>query len=233
MSDDVGRHIDPARGNRADGTGMEDLTKRQSEILDYLVAHIAAKGYPPTIREIREAFGLSSNRGVVDHLRALEKKGRIRREKGSSRAIEIVQGSGSTDDTGRWLEQVRRYPVAGRIVAGVPAPPMEEDSAGFVIGGGLFRAEGDFLLEVKGDSMEGDHILEGDLVVVKRVERCGNGDTVVAMIDGEATVKRYYRTGDTIELRPANPSYEPIVFGGGGKQHCRLVGIVIGVIRRY
>jgi repressor LexA len=212
---------------------MEDLTKRQREILDYLIGYLAGKGYPPTIREIREAFGLSSNRGIVDHLKALERKGCIRRTKGSSRAIEIVNGGGSTHVAVSEQDEVRRYPIAGRIVAGTPAPPVEDESGGFLIDGSLFYAGGDFLLEVKGDSMSGEHILEGDLVVVKRAERCENGDTVVAMIDGEATVKRYYQRGSTVELRPANPSYEPIVFGADGMQDCRLIGIVIGVIRRY
>jgi len=212
---------------------MEDLTKRQGEILAYLIGHLAEKGYPPTIREIREAFGLNSNRGVVDHLRALERKGYIRRTKGVSRAIEIVQGEGAPRGPGRDGDEIRRYPVAGRVVAGAPAPPVEEEDGGFLIDGGLFHAGGDFLLEVKGDSMTGDHILEGDLVVVKRVENCRNGDTVVAMIDGEATVKRYFRIGNLVELRPANPSYEPIVFAEDRAQDCTLIGIVIGVIRRY
>jgi repressor LexA len=212
---------------------MDDLTKRQREILDYLVGYLAGRGYPPTIREIREAFGLSSNRGIVDHLKALERKGYIRRAKGSSRAIEILHDSASGSRNDSVPDGVMRYPVAGRIVAGAPAPPVEDEGGGFLIDGGLFHAGGDFLLEVKGDSMAGDHILEGDLVVVKRAESCENGDTVVALIDGEATVKRYHRAGDRIELRPANPSYEPIVLSEDGMQDCRLIGIVIGVIRRY
>jgi repressor LexA len=212
---------------------MEVLTKRQREILDYLIGYLENKGYPPTIREIRGAFGLSSNRGIVDHLKALERKGYIRRAKGSSRAIEIMHDAACNDRNGSVPDGVMRYPVAGRIVAGHPAPPVQEEIGGFLIDGGLFGAGGDFLLEVKGDSMSDDHILEGDLVVVKRAESCENGDTVVAMIDGEATVKRYHRAGDRIELRPANPSYEPIVLGIDKMQDSRLIGIVIGVIRRY
>lgn len=212
---------------------MDVLTSRQREVLDYLIEHLAAKGYPPTIREIREAFGLSSNRGVVDHLKALEKKGFIRRTKGSSRAIEIVCEKGSEHGAESARNGVVRYLVAGRIVAGEPAPPVQDQGDGFLIDGALFGAGGDFLLEVKGDSMTGDHILEGDLVVVKRADRCENGDTVVVMIDGEATVKLYHREGDEIELRPANPSYEPIVFSANRMQDCRLIGIVVGVIRRY
>ena len=213
---------------------MEALTKRQGEILGYLKGYLADKGYPPTIREIREAFGLGSNRGIVDHLKALERKGFIRREKGSSRAIEIVREDYSRGDNGQAApDGIVRYPVAGRIVAGAPEPPVEEEGSGFLLDSGLFGAGGDFLLEVRGDNMSGDHILEGDLVVVKRADSCENGDTVVAMIDGEATVKRYHREGGRVELRPANPSYEPIVFGADGIQDCTLIGIVIGVIRRY
>jgi len=212
---------------------MDVLTTRQREILDYLLEHLAMKGYPPTIREIRETFGLSSNRGVVDHLNALEKKGFIRRKRGSSRAIEIIHDSGSDRGIDPRQNRVLRYPIAGRIVAGDSAPLVEENGGGFLFDPGLFGVRGDFLLEVKGDSMTGDHILEGDLVVVKRVDRCENGDTVVAMIDGEATVKRYYRDGNEVELRPANPSYGPIVFNADKMQDCGLIGIVIGVIRRY
>ncbi len=212
---------------------MDDLTKRQGEILDYLIAYLTDKGYPPTIREIREAFGLRSNRGIVDHLKALERKGYIRRAKGSSRAIEIVREENFRNGDGPVPDGIVRYPVAGRIVAGAPAPPVEEKGDGFLMDSGLFGAGGDFLLEVRGDSMSGDHILEGDLVVVKRARSCENGDTVVAMIDGEATVKRYHREGDRVELKPANPSYEPIVFRADGMQDCTLIGIVIGVIRRY
>jgi repressor LexA len=212
---------------------MDVLTTRQREILDYLLVYLAMKGYPPTIREIREAFGLSSNRGIVDHLKALEKKGVIRRTRGSPRAIEIIRDTGSDHGADPGRNGTLLYPVAGRIVAGNPAPPVEDGGDGFLLDSGLFDAGGDFLLEVKGDSMTGDHILEGDLVVVKRVERCENGDTVVAMIDGEATVKRYHSVGNEVELRPANPSYEPIVFNPDKMQDCRLIGIVIGVIRRY
>ena len=212
---------------------MDALTTRQREILDYLLEHLAMKGYPPTIREIREAFGLSSNRGVVDHLKALERKGFIRRARGSSRAIEIIQDTGSRGGDDPREDGVQRYPIAGRIVAGDPEPPVEERGGGLLLDQGLFGVRGDFLLEVKGDSMKGDHILEGDLVVVKRVDGCENGDTVVAMIDGEATVKRYHREGSEVELRPANPSYEPIVFKAEKMQDCRLIGIVVGVIRRY
>jgi repressor LexA len=210
---------------------MSTLTGRQREVLEFLIDYLAENGYPPTIREIRSAFRLSSNRGVVDHLTALEKKGFIRRGKGSSRAIEILHGSESSLD----LPRVRaiRYPVLGRIEAGKPSPPMNGADGSVVLDGKLFGMRGDFLLEVKGDSMEGDHIVEGDLVVVKRVERCRDGDTVVAMVDGEATVKRYYRRRRDVILQPANPAYEPIVFSKGDTRRCSLLGKVIGVIRRY
>jgi repressor LexA len=213
--------------------GMSTLTRRQREVLEFLLDYLAENGYPPTIREIRSAFRLSSNRGVVDHLAALERKGFIRRGRGSSRAIEILHGSGP--DAPADLPRVRavRYPVAGRIEAGRPAPAAEGRDGSVVLDGRLFGARGDFLLEVKGDSMRDDHIVEGDLVVVKRVEKCRNGDTVVALVDGEATVKRYYRRREDVILQPANPAYEPIVFTKGDARSCSLLGKVIGVIRRY
>jgi repressor LexA len=212
---------------------MNGLTKRQEEVLGFLLDYLSANGYPPTIREIREAFRLSSNRGVVDHLAALERKGFIRRSRGSSRAIEILRQL--KPDSPVDLPQVGavRYPVAGRVEAGRPTPPMEGVGDSIVLDERLFGIRGDFLLAVKGESMKDDHIVEGDLVVVKRVERCENGDTVVAMVDGEATVKRYYRRGTDVILAPANQAYEPIVFSSGSTHRCDLLGKVIGVIRRY
>lgn len=212
---------------------MNGLTKRQGEVFEFLLGFLADNGYPPTIREIREAFHLKSNRGVVDHLRALERKGYIRRGKGSSRAIEMLNKT----ETGQVNESsdadIVRVPYLGRIEAGAPAPPAAEAGGEIGFDRSLFEGRGDFVLEVKGDSMTGDHIVAGDLVVVKRVEMAENGDTVVAMVDGEATVKRYYKKGRKVILRPSNPSYGPIVFEGEDARTCTVLGKVIGIIRRY
>ena len=212
---------------------MNGLTKRQGEILGFLLEFLAGNGYPPTIREIREAFHLRSNRGVVDHLRALERKGYIRRDKGSSRAIEVLHRADTDPIEGSMRTDIVHIPFLERIEAGIPAPPAVETGDGIGIDRSLFGGRGDFVLEVKGDSMTGDHIVAGDLVVVKRVENAENGDTVVAMVDGEATVKRFYKKGRKVILQPANPSYEPIVFEGEDARTCTVLGRVVGIIRKY
>ncbi len=212
---------------------MNGLTRRQGEILDFLSRFLRGNGYPPTIREIREEFGLKSNRGVVDHLRALERKGCIRRSHGSSRAIEILRHGESEGSSGDIFDKTLRYPVAGRITAGRPATPIEDIEGTLVLDEKLFRQAGDFILEVKGDSMIEDHIVPGDLLVVKRVQTCRNGEIVVAMVDGEATVKRYFRREGKVFLEPANRKYESVVFSGDDSRICSIVGRVLGVIRRF
>jgi len=212
---------------------MKELTGRQQSVLEYIARHAREKGYPPTIREIRDAFHLKSNRGVVDHLRALERKGFIRRAPGSSRAIELLRAADRAErkDSGR--PGVVSYPVAGNVAAGRPEPPVEEADQRFLLDERLFGGGGDFLLEVKGDSMIEDHIAPGDLLVVRRTETCESGALVVALVDGEATVKRYLRSGGRVILRPANPKYEPIVFSGAEGHECSIIGTVVGVIRAY
>lgn len=212
---------------------MDGLTRRQKEILDFLVEFVGKNGFPPTIREIGHAFNFKSNRGVVDHLRSLEKKGFIRRIRGSSRAIEILGRPGNEGEVSVNPEDVTAYPLVGGVAAGEPAIPVEDVRETVVIGKGLFRERGDFLLEVKGDSMIDDHIVAGDLLVVKREAQCSNGDVVVALVDGEATVKRYFRYGDRVVLHPANRKYEPVIFNDGDSRTCTIVGRVIGVIRRF
>jgi repressor LexA len=175
---------------------MSDLTPRQGSFLEFLRRYIRDRGYPPTIREIRDAFQLRSNRGVIDHLRALERKGYIKRVPGSSRAIEITGGIKGSGEDARF-----------------------------------FGERGDFALEVKGDGMIGDHIVPGYLVVVRKTDECESGSLVVALVDGEATVKRFIRAGGRIILQPANANYEPIILSAGDSPECAIVGTVVGVVR--
>jgi len=210
---------------------MKELTGKQRNLLCFLRRFVQERGYPPTIREIRDAFHLKSNRGVVDHLKALERKGYIRRVPGISRAIEIEW---DPDDTGGATPARRRtiaYPVAGNIPAGRPEPPAGEVGRTLVLDDGLFAERGDFILEVKGDSMIDDHIVPGDLIVVKKVETCESGSLVVALVDGEATVKRYVRSGTRVMLQPANPKYDAIILSGAGSRDCAVIGKVVGIIR--
>jgi repressor LexA len=209
------------------------LTERQGEVLAFITMYLGEKGYPPTVREIREAFHLRSNRGVIDHLRALERKGYIRRDPRSSRAIELLVDGEKVTVMSPSDVKVRSYPVAGRIAAGSPSPPIEDVREVLRIDEGLFGETGDFLLEVDGDSMIRDHIMPGDLLVVKRAAACENGDIIVAMVNGETTVKRYYRSGGRLFLHPSNEAYEPIVLAGPEIQTCTIVGKVIGIVRRH
>ncbi len=209
------------------------LTERQGEVLAFIAVYLGEKGYPPTVREIREAFRLRSNRGVIDHLRALERKGYIRRNPRSSRAIELIVDDEKVDVRARGDEKVRSYPVAGRIAAGSPATPIEDIREVLRIDEGLFGETGDFLLEVEGDSMIGDHIVPGDLLLVKRTADCRDGDIIVAMVNGETTVKRYQRSGGRLILHPSNEAYEPIVLTGPEIQTCTIVGKVVGIVRRH
>ena len=209
---------------------MNGLTPRQKRVLSFLREYARRHGYPPTIREIRTAFGLSSNRGVVDHLLALERKGCIKRTPGISRAIEIVAPPSPREGN---ASEALAYPLAGRIAAGRPEAPCDGDEASFLLDERLFAERGDFILEVKGESMTGEHIVPGDLIVVKRASSCDPGSLVVAMVDGEATVKRYVRRGSRVVLEPANPSYAPIVISEGEGCGAEIIGVVVGVIRRY
>ena len=210
---------------------MKELTKRQRSIFEFVRRYARERGYPPTIREIRDGFRLKSNRGVVDHLKALERKGYIRRAPGSPRAIEIEGGFEDADREERAPRGTSIYAVAGSIRAGRPEPPAGETDRTLVLDDSLFGERGDFVLEVKGDSMIDDHIVPGDLVVVRRVQTCESGSLVVALVDGEATIKRYVRSGSRVMLQPANRKYRPIVLSDHPSPECTVIGKVIGVIR--
>jgi repressor LexA len=212
---------------------VNGLTPRQRSIFAYLCAHVRERGYPPTIREIRDAFHLRSNRGVIDHLRALERKGYIRRTRGSPRAIEIEGGWERAGGAGRPPRGGALYPVAGTIRAGRPEPPAGGAARALVLDEALFAERGDFILEVRGDSMVGEHILPGDLIVVRKEESSPTGSLVAVLVDGEATVKRLVRGGGHIVLEPANPAYAPIVLSGDRASGSSIIGRVVGVIRSY
>jgi repressor LexA len=204
---------------------MNALTQRQEEILKYLEMFTAKSGYPPTIREIRSAFGFRSNRSVVDHLKALERKGYIKRDRHSSRAIEIINHVGGS-------EEMLKCPVAGTIAAGELSLAIEDIRAHVSVDKELFVEVPDFFLEVDGDSMTGDGILPGDLVAVKKVTECENGAIIVAVVGGEATVKRFYLKDDSVVLEPSNAEHTAIVLEGSEAAEFRIAGRVVGIIRR-
>jgi repressor LexA len=206
------------------------LTDRQREILDFISHSIAARGYPPTLREIGTHFGIRSTNGVNDHLRALEKKGYLQREDLKSRALRPVTSSGKPVEAS---SEVVDVPLLGRVAAGVPLLAVENVNETvrvdrFFIG----QTREVFALRVKGDSMIEDGIFDGDYIFVRKQLNANRGETVVAMIEGEATVKRYYPEGDVIRFQPANASMQPIFVRKRDFKSVNLLGIVIGVYRK-
>jgi repressor LexA len=192
-----------------------ELTERQQKLLGFIHDHIRTKGHPPTIREIGSAFRFRSTGTVRDHVRALEAKGYLRSARGKSRGL-FPQNL--------W----RGVPILGRVPAGGPVL-VEENIEGSIDLTNEFSGERVFALKVQGDSMEEAGIRDGDLVVVRAQERADLDQIVVAMIDGEATVKKLTRRAGKFVLQPANRRYEPIPVEPATK----IVGRVIGVIRSY
>ena len=216
------------------------LTARQSAVLDFIIDHIQGTGFPPTIREIGNHLDISSTNGVNDHLKALEKKGYLLREDAKSRAIRPIFGpNGDSLDTNVVsdspvvLEDVHSIPVVGRIAAGAPISAIENVDEHVSIGEGLLgRPKDVFGLVVRGDSMIEDGIFDGDYIFVKRQQDARRGEIVAAMVDGEATVKRFFPEGDKIRLQPANSSMEPIYIHASEGRETAILGKVIGVFRR-
>jgi len=219
------------------------LTERQREILDFISASIADRGYPPTLREIGEHFGIRSTNGVNDHLKALEKKGHLRREDLKSRAmrpvapvVPIRRAVPSVNNVVAFLdeeEDLCEVPIIGRVAAGQPILAVEnvQDTVRIdrvLIGG--FREV--FGLRIVGESMIEDGIFDGDYVFVKKTPSASRGDIVVAMIEGEATVKRYYPEGDHIRFQPANSNMQPIIVRKAEFRSVDIIGIVVGVYRK-
>lgn len=198
------------------------LTKRQKELYDYLDDYIARHGYAPTLEEIGARFHLSSLATVHKHLSNLERKKLIRRQWNFSRAIELLPQQtkkGAVD-----------LPLLGYVAAGQPIEALENDDT-FSVPESFVRRQNTFVLRVKGTSMIDDGIFDGDYVVVEERPTADAGETVVALINGEATVKRFYKEkGGKVRLMPANPSMQPIV---ARAQDVIIRGVVVAVMRKY
>jgi repressor LexA len=198
-----------------------DLTKRQKEIFDYIRKYAAKYGYPPTVREIGKAVGLHSSSTVHAHLANLEKIGLLRRDPTKPRAIELLVGKA------RKAMKPAGLPLVGEVAAGQPVLAEEriEDYLDVpdVIGG----TGGDYILRVKGDSMKDAGILEGDYVVVRPAPTADDGEIVVAMIEDEATVKRFFQDSDGVRLEAENDAYRPIK-----TTDAQLLGKVVGMFRK-
>jgi repressor LexA len=215
-----------------------ELTDRQRQVLDYIGRSIERRGYPPTLREIGEHMGIRSTNGVNDHLKALEKKGYLAREDLKSRALRPLDGlSGSPMALQAGKDQFVDVPLLGRVAAGTPILAVEqaEDTVRvdrFFLGRAGESGREVFALRVKGDSMIEAGIFDGDFLFVRKQADAKRGDIVVAMIDGEATVKYYQPEGDAIVFKPANRAMAPIVVRRRDFKSVNLLGVVIGVYRK-
>jgi repressor LexA len=196
------------------------LTKRQQEIFDFIKRYSAKHGYPPTVRDIGKAIGLTSSSTVHAHLANLEKLGALRRDPTKPRAMEIL-------DKAKKAVVPAGLPLVGRVAAGEPIL-AEENIEDYVevpqIAGG---DEGEYVLKVQGDSMKNAGILEGDYVVVHGADTAENGEIVVALLEDEATVKRFFKEADHVRLQPENEALEPIL-----TRDVQVLGRVVGVFRR-
>ncbi len=209
---------------------QREITKRQQEILDYIRGEIHRRGYPPSVREIGEAVGLSSSSTVHSHLAALEAKGFIRRDPSKPRALEVLDFR--DNDNAVDYGQVYAVPVVGQVAAGQPILASENIEQTLPLPA-EFAGEQTFILRVRGESMIEAGILPGDFVVVKQQNTANNGEIVVAMIEDEAsgepeaTVKTFYREPDRIRLQPENSTMDPIY-----ARDVQILGRVIALFRR-
>jgi repressor LexA len=198
-----------------------DLTKRQKEIFDFIRRYAAKHGYPPTVREIGKAVGLTSSSTVHAHLANLEKIGLLRRDPTKPRAIELLI------DKARKAMSSKGLPVVGQVAAGAPILAEENIEEYVDLPDELGGDEGDYVVRVQGDSMRDAGILEGDYVVVKQAKDAADGEIVVALLGDEATVKRFYREKGRVRLQPANKAYKPI-----RTSEVELLGKVVSLYRR-
>ncbi len=205
----------------------KELTRRQEEILAFVVERVHEEGFPPTLKEIAARFSLSSPNAARDHLLALERKGYLRRSAEKSRALTLdpsLRAAAPAPPQG--------MPLVGVVPAGSPVL-AEENFEGYVDLNELFgRGEGTFLLRVRGESMIGAGISDGDLVVVRQQAEVASGEIGVAVVGGEATVKRIFLESGTYRLQPENPAMDPIRVWAGDPEF-RVAGKVIGIVRRF
>jgi repressor LexA len=198
-----------------------DLTKRQQEIFEFVKRYVGEHGYPPTVRDIGKAIGLTSSSTVHAHLANLEKLGLLKRDPTKPRALEVLV------DKARSAVSPAGLPLVGQVAAGSPVLADENIEEYVPVPGIAGGDEGEFVLEVKGDSMVNAGILEGDHVIVRKQDTAKNGEIVVALVGDEATVKRFFREQEHVRLQPENETMEPIL-----TRDVKLLGRVVGVCRR-
>lgn len=195
---------------------------KQTEIYEFIKTHIREKGYPPSVREICKGVGLSSTSTVHGHLARLEKKGMIRRDSTKPRTIEILK------DPPIKKEMVS-IPIIGKVTAGEPILAVENVEDTFPISLNFIPSNKDlFMLNISGESMIEAGIMDGDLAIIEKTNYAANGDIVVALIDNEATIKRFFKEKDHIRLQPENKTMSPIIV-----EDCAIIGKLIGLFRKY
>jgi repressor LexA len=200
-----------------------DLTKRQKEIFDFIRRYAAKTGYPPTVREIGKAVGLHSSSTVHAHLANLEKIGLLRRDPSKPRAIELLFDKAKKTI----LPEGSGLPLIGHVAAGAPILAEENIEEYIEIPDVIGGEDGDYILQIRGESMKDAGIIEGDYVIVRPSDDAVNGEIVVALIGEEATVKRLFREKDHIRLQPENEEMEPIL-----TTEAKVLGKVVGVFRK-
>ncbi len=201
---------------------MQELTRRQAEILALIREYVYEEGYPPTRAEIAEAFGFRSANAAEEHLRALERKGVIELLSGSSRGIRLLESEAAQEG----------LPVVGRVAAGEPILAEQHIEDHYPVDPALFHPRAHYLLRVRGMSMRDAGILDGDLLAVHRTQQAQNGQIVVARLDEEVTVKRFRRRGSIVYLLPENEDFEPIRVDLR-KQPLVIEGLGVGILRNH
>ena len=213
---------------------LPPLTARQREVLDFIRQFMSKAGYPPTVREIGAHFGFVP-RSVFDHLKALERKGYLRREATKSRSLQILDPTPLAASGARrsavGAPPYRELPILGRVAAGQPLLSDQNLEGTSVVPQDWVNGDEAFLLKVQGDSMIGAHICPGDQALVRRQSTAENGDIVVALLNDEATIKRIFFRHDGIVLQPENSTMPPIHVGKNEKNF-QIVGKVVGILRK-
>ena len=208
------------------------ITKRQQQIYDFIRSYQLEKGYPPSVREMAAAVGLSSPSTVHAHLSALEARGLIKRDKTKPRALEVFNEDGTSAKLAEVTETPSRgtisLPLVGRVAAGMPILAEQNVEDTFTLPTEIVTDSSSFVLEVHGESMINAGIYNGDFIVVREQKSAMNGEIIVAMIDGEATVKTFYKEASRVRLQPENDAMEPIY-----ATNPTILGKVVALLRRF
>ncbi|SFL12210.1 transcriptional repressor LexA [Halanaerobium salsuginis] len=206
---------------------MEELSKRQQNILQFIIDEIKAKGYPPSVREIGKAVGLKSPASVHSHLKTLEKLKYLRRDPSKPRAIEVIYNN---DQESKSNKEMIDIPVVGRVTAGAPILAEENIEDYFPLPLSYLKVGNNdlFMLRVSGDSMLNAGIHDGDYVIAEKQSYANNSEIVIALLEDEATVKRFFKEDEHIRLQPENPAYEPII-----SKNVKILGKVTGLFRKF